>query len=101
VAQDRANAPAAGTARLKQDGLFRAGVTRRERAVARHDPEPERAGNPIDPAWVTGGYFMRQSPDHAYDIAFFDEFARALRGGPSASLSRTPNSARRVDHRPQ
>ena len=42
---------------------------------------------------------VRQSPERAYDIAFFDEFARA-RGGPSASLSRTPNSASRIDHRP-
>ena len=36
----------------------------------------------------------RQSPERAYDIGFFDEFARAA-GGPSASLSRIPNSARR------
>ena len=42
---------------------------------------------------------VRQSPVRAYDIAFFDEFARA-RGGPSASLSRTPICASRIDHRP-
>jgi hypothetical protein len=64
---------------------------------------PNRNGRATQliPHGLSGGYFMRQSPDHAYDIAFFDEFARARRGGPSASLSRTPNSARRVDHRPQ
>jgi NAD(P)-dependent dehydrogenase (short-subunit alcohol dehydrogenase family) len=41
---------------------------------------------------------VRQSPERAYDIAFFDEFARA-RGGRSASLSRTPTCARRIDQR--
>jgi hypothetical protein len=40
---------------------------------------------------------VRQSPERAYDIAFFDEFARAA-GGPNAFRSRTPNCARRVDH---
>jgi len=40
---------------------------------------------------------LRQSPERAYDITFFGEFARARRGGPSASCSRTPNCARRID----
>ena len=40
---------------------------------------------------------VRQSPERAYDIGFFDEFARAA-GWPDSLEN--PNSARRVDHRP-
>jgi hypothetical protein len=40
---------------------------------------------------------VRQSPEGAYDIGFFDEFAR---GSPSVPRSRTPNCASRVDHPP-
>ena len=43
---------------------------------------------------------VRQSPEHAYDIAVFDEFARAAGWADRLSLSRTPNCARGVDHRP-
>jgi len=39
---------------------------------------------------------VRQSPERAYEIAFFDEFARH-RVGQSASLSRTPVCVRRID----
>ena len=42
---------------------------------------------------------VRQSPDHAYDIAFLTN-SPGRRGGPSASLSRTPNCASRINHRP-
>jgi hypothetical protein len=42
---------------------------------------------------------VRQSPERAYDIAFSTN-SPARRGGPSASLSRTPICASRVDHRP-
>ena len=41
---------------------------------------------------------VRQSPVRAYDIAFFDEFARAAGWTERLSL-RTPICARRIDHR--
>ena len=42
---------------------------------------------------------VRQSPDRAYDIAFFDEFARAAGWTERLSLE-NPEFGRRVDHRP-
>ena len=42
---------------------------------------------------------VRQSPERAYDIGFFDEFARAA-GWPERLSLENPNSARRADHRP-
>jgi len=90
VAQDRANAPAAGTTRLKQNGLFRAGVS--DASGPSRVTIPNRSGRATQliPHGLSGGYFMRQSLDHAYDIAFFDEFARGRRGGPSASTLQNP-----------
>ena len=41
---------------------------------------------------------VRQSPDRAYDIAFFDEFARAPGWTERLSLE-TPTHVRRIDHR--
>ena len=42
---------------------------------------------------------VRQSPERAYDIGFFGEFARAVGWTERASLE-NPNCASRVDHRP-